>query len=187
MISPYLLVPSAQDKQQDFARQDFSHVDLRGWNFAGAQLQYATFRGTCLQGANLRAADVRGAIFDMADLTRADFTGALAQGAHFRRAQGQRVSFRQALLLSAHFEDACVVEADFTGANLEWAWVGGVDFQHAIVSCALFLNVRGLTEGSRYVVEAKGGFTGMRPMILGRELYDVPLADNAVLRRPREG
>jgi hypothetical protein len=165
--------------QQDFARWDFSHADLRGQNFAGAQLQSATFRGANLQGVNFQAADARGAIFEAANLTGAAFSGALAQGASFRRAQLQGVSFRQALLLSAHFESACVVATDFTGANLEWAWVEGVDFQPAVVSCALFLNVRGLTEETRRLLETKGGFTGFRPMILGRELYEVPPAIGA--------
>jgi hypothetical protein len=91
------------------------------------------------------------------------------------------------LLLSAHFEDACVVETDFTGANFEWAWVAGVDFQHAVVSCALFLNVRGLTEGSQYIIETKGGFTGIRPMRLGRELYDVPHTEESRMEAAEGG
>jgi hypothetical protein len=70
-----------------------------------------------------------------------------------------------------------VLEADFTGANLEWAWVEGVDFRHAVVSCALFLNVRGLTNEVRTIIEEGGGFTGWRPMILGRELYEAPTTE----------
>jgi len=67
-----------------------------------------------------------------------------------------------------------VPEADFTGASLEWAWVEGVDFQSAIVSCTLFLNARGLSATASRVIESGGGFTGTRPMVLGRELYEVP-------------
>lgn len=57
------------------------------------------------------------------------------------------------------------------------AWGEGLDFQAAIVSCALFLNVRGLAALAQRTIEAGGGFTGMRPMILGRELYESPLSD----------
>jgi uncharacterized protein YjbI with pentapeptide repeats len=83
-----------------------------------------------------------------------------------------RASFRQAFLLSAHLEHAQVDGATFAGANLEWAWVEGVNFQEAIVSCAVLLNVRGLSAEAKRLVEARGGFTGTRPMILGRELYE---------------
>jgi len=167
----------AQDMIQDFTGRDFSHTDLRGWDFTGAQLQSATFRNTNLLGACLREADARGAIFEGANLTEADFTGALVQGAYFRQATLWRTIFRQALLLSAHLEGALVREADFTGANLAWAWVTGVDFQQALVTCAVFLNVRGLTVENQQIIEAGGGFTGKRGMILGRELYETSPAD----------
>jgi uncharacterized protein YjbI with pentapeptide repeats len=153
-------------------RQDFSYKDLRGHTFEQAQLQFANFHGANLQGANLRAADARGAIFAVADLTRADCTGALLQGAHLQRARLAYTVFRQAFLLSAHLEFAFVEGADFSAANLEWAWVEGVHFQHATVVHGLFLNVRGLASEERFWIEAQGGFTGRRPMMLGRELYE---------------
>lgn len=156
----------------DGARQNFSYRNLRGHTFERAQLQFADFRGANLRGANFRAADARGAIFTAADLTRADCTGALMQGARFQKARLVSTLFRQTLLLSAHFEFACVEGADFSAANLEWAWVEGVDFQHTVVRNGLFLNVRGLSAEERFWIEAQGGFTGRRPMILGRELYE---------------
>jgi hypothetical protein len=55
---------------------------------------------------------------------------------------------------------------------LEWAWVHGVNFDRAEVWCALLLNVRGLSGSARQTLEVNGGFTGMRSMILGRELYE---------------
>jgi uncharacterized protein YjbI with pentapeptide repeats len=160
--------------QQDFARKDFSQVDLRARTFVGAQLQYANFCGADLRGVNFCRVDARGALFDRADLTQADFTEALLQGASFRHARLVRTAFRQALLISAHLEQAFVRETDFAGANLEWAWVTGLTFHTAIVWCAVLLNVRGLSEQARKVVEAQGGFTGARAMILGRELDDTP-------------
>jgi uncharacterized protein YjbI with pentapeptide repeats len=166
-----MVVPGAH---QDFARKDFSQADLRGRTFVGAQLQYANFCGADLRGVNFCRVDARGALFDRADLTQADFTEALLQGASFRHARLVRTSFRQALLISAHLEQAFVQETDFAGANLEWAWVTGLTFHTAIVWCAVLLNVRGLSEQAREVVEAQGGFTGVRAMILGRELYDTP-------------
>jgi hypothetical protein len=88
-------------------------------------------------------------------------------------------SLRQAFLLSAHLEHASLQSTDFTGANCEWAWVEGLDFQEAIVACTLFLNARGLTALAQRTIEARGGFTGQRPMILGRELYAGPPPDLA--------
>ena len=58
--------------------------------------------------------------------------------------------------------------------SMGWIFVDGLDFQRAIVSCALFLNVRGLSDVAQRIIEARGGFTGTRPMILGRELYESP-------------
>ena len=98
----------------------------------------------------------------------------------------RRASFRQAFLLSAHLEYARVQGATFVGANLEWAWLDGVEFQDAEVSCALFLNVRGLSPEAEGLVEAKGGFTGRRQMILGRELYEQPLSAGMRALPPRE-
>ena len=164
----------APEAHQDFARKDFSQADLRGRTFVGAQLQYANFCGADLRGVSFCKVDARGALFDRADLTQADFTEALLQGASFRHARLVRTSFRQALLLSAHLEQAFIQETDFAGANLEWAWVTGLTFHTAIVWCAVLLNVRGLSDQAREVVETQGGFTGMRTMILGRELYDTP-------------
>ena len=81
---------------------------------------------------------------------------------------------KEVIVLSAHLDHALVQETDFTGANLEWAWVAGLTFHTAIVWCAVLLNVRGLSDQAREIVEAQGGFTGTRTMILGRELYDTP-------------
>jgi len=162
---------------RDGAGGDFAYADLRGVRLAGWQLQGANFRGARLQGADLRGADVRGTIFDGADLTAADCTAALMQGARLRRARLDGACLRQAWLLSAHLEWASVQGADFTGANCEWAWVEGVDFPTALVACALFLNVRGLATTAQRSIEARGGFTGTRPLLLGRELYDRPLPD----------
>lgn len=159
----------------DGAGGNWAGADLRGRNFNKAQLQHANFHCANLRGAQFRLVDARGAIFDDADLTAADFTGALLQGARFRGAQLHRAVFRQAFLLSAHLEQARVQGATFAGANLEWAWLEGVEFHEVEVACALFLNVRGLSPKTAALLEAQGGFTGTRQMILGRELYEQPL------------
>ena len=165
---------------RDFTGCDFSYADLRGVQLAGCQLQGGNFRGANLRGANLRGVDARGTVFDLADLTAADCTEALMQGARFRQARLDGASLRHAFLLSAHLEHASLLATDFTGANCEWAWVDGLDFQGTIVSCALFLNVRGLSDVAQRTIEARGGFTGTRPMILGRELYESPPRDTAL-------
>jgi len=159
---------------RDFAGCDFSYADLRGVQLAGCQVQGGNFCGANLRGANLRGADARGTVFDFADLTAADCTEALMQGARLRQARLDYTSLRHVLLLSAHLEHASLHATDFTGANCEWAWVDGLNFQRAIVSCALFLNVRGLSDVAQRIIEARGGFTGTRPMMLGRELYEGP-------------
>jgi uncharacterized protein YjbI with pentapeptide repeats len=164
----------ASGAHRELARKDFSQANLRGRTFVGAQLRDANFCGADLRGVNFCRVDARGALFDGADLTQADFTEAFLQEASFRHARLARTSFRQALLLSAHLDQAVVQETDFTGANLEWAWVAGLTFHTAIVWCAVLLNVRGLSDQAREVVEAQGGFTGTRTLILGRELYDTP-------------
>jgi hypothetical protein len=92
-----------------------------------------------------------------------------------RHAHLHYASLRHAFLLSAHLEHASLQATDFTGANCEWAWVDGLDFQKAVVSCTLFLNARGLSALAQRTIEARGGFTGRRSMILGRELYEGPL------------
>ena len=107
-------------------------------------------------------------------------TGVLAQGVSLRQARLHSVSFRQGLLLSAHLEGAAVSKADFTGANLEWAWVEGVAFGDSCLSCASFLNARGLSAEVRRMIESKGGITGVRAMILGRELYEGNPGEQAV-------
>ena len=169
------VIPLGSVAGQDFAGGDFSYADLRGVQLAGCQLRGANFRGANLRGANLRGADARDTVFDLADLTAADCTEALLQGAHLRQARLHYASLRHAFLLSAHLEHASLQETDFTGANCEWAWVDGLDFQAAIVSCTLFLNARGLSALAQRTIEAGRGFTGRRPMMLGRELYAGPL------------
>jgi len=156
----------------DWAGAHLEGLDLRGRDLSGAPLQYTNFRGADLRGANLAGADARGATFDDADCRAADFSLALLHGAGFRRARLQRACFAQAWLLSAHLEHAEVTETIFTSANLEWTWVDGVNFDLAEVWCAVLLNARGLSATARLTLEAKGGFTGTRAMILGRELYE---------------
>ncbi len=118
----------------------------------------------------MRAVDARGANFDGADLTGANFSEALLQSASLRQAQLHRTNFHQAMLVSAHLQYAMVRGTNFTAANCEWAWVEGVDFRQALLAGTLLLNAHGLAEDTRQVVEARGGVTGVRTMILGREL-----------------
>jgi hypothetical protein len=171
----WAVIPFGSVAGQDLAGGDFAYADLRGVQLAGCQLRGANFRGANLRGANLRGVDARDTVFDLADLTAADCTEALLQRARLRQACLHYASLRHAFLLSAHLEQASLQETDLTGANCEWAWVDGLDFQEAIVSCALFLNARGLSASAQHTIEVRGGFTGRRPMILGRELYEGPL------------
>jgi uncharacterized protein YjbI with pentapeptide repeats len=164
----------ASGRLLDWAGKDVAYAHLRGLDLAGAQLQGCNFRGADLRGACLRGVDARGAVFDEADLRAADCTEALLQGASFRRARLDGASFRQALLLSVHFEQASLRGTDCSNAQCEWAWCDGVDWQETVVVCAWFLNARGLSTAACDTIERRGGFTGVRAMILGRELYETP-------------
>lgn len=176
-----------RQRLRDWAYATFDGARCAGSCFDGAQLQYASFLGADLRGARLRDVDARGAVFDDADLTGADLSEALLQGARFRRARLWHTSFRQTLLLSAHLEGAQVHGASFAGANLEWAWVTDVDFRDACLSCAVLLNARGLSEDARLIVEQRGGFTGIRAMILGRELFETTLLTEPETECGRKG
>ena len=82
---------------------DFSNLQLKGRNFAGARLRQAdmsasvmnrtTFAGGDLRDVNAYGAVFTGASFAGANLTNASFVGTYLQGANFRRANLSGVNF----------------------------------------------------------------------------------------------
>jgi len=82
---------------------DFSNLDLKNHNFAGARLRQADFSAAVMNHTSLAGADLRdvnayggvftGASFAGANMTNASFVGAYLEGANFRGATLNGVNF----------------------------------------------------------------------------------------------
>jgi uncharacterized protein YjbI with pentapeptide repeats len=90
---------------------DFSNLQLRGRNFAGARLRQA----------DLSAAVMKGAVFAGADLRDVNAYGAVLTGANFARANLTNASFVGAYLQGANFRGATLSGANFSGAEMDRA------------------------------------------------------------------
>ena len=106
---------------------DFSNLELKGLNFAGARLRQADFSAavmnrTSFAGGDLRDVNGYGGVFSSvnfagANLTNATFVGAYLQGANFRGATLAGVNFSGAEmehavgLTQAQLREACGDEA----------------------------------------------------------------------------
>jgi uncharacterized protein YjbI with pentapeptide repeats len=102
---------------------DFSNLEMKGRDFAGARLRQAdfsaavmnrtTFAGGDLRDVNAYGAVLTGVSFAGANLTNASFVGAYLQGANFRGATLSGVNFsgaemdRAAGLTQRQLEGAC--------------------------------------------------------------------------------
>jgi uncharacterized protein YjbI with pentapeptide repeats len=102
---------------------DFTSVELKGRNFAGARLRqsdmsaavmnHTSFAGGDLRDVNAYGAVMTGANFAGANLTNATFVGTYLQGANFRGARLDGVNFSGAEmdhavgLTQAQLEQAC--------------------------------------------------------------------------------
>jgi uncharacterized protein YjbI with pentapeptide repeats len=90
---------------------DFSNLELKGRNFAGARLRQAdfsaaimdrtSFAGSDLRDVNAYGAVLTGASFAGANLTNASFVGAYLEGANFRGATLAGVNFSGAEMARA--------------------------------------------------------------------------------------
>ena len=106
---------------------DFSNLQLKGRNFAGARLRQADFSASVMNHTSFAGADLRdvnaygavftGASFAGANLTNASFVGAYLEGADFRGARLEGVNFsgaemeRALGLTQGQLEGACGDEA----------------------------------------------------------------------------
>jgi uncharacterized protein YjbI with pentapeptide repeats len=102
---------------------DFSNLELKGRDFAGARLRQAdmsaaVMNGTTMAGADLRDVNAYGAVFTGvnfagANMTNASFVGTYLEGANFRGAHLTGVNFsgaemdRAVGLTQAQLEGAC--------------------------------------------------------------------------------
>jgi uncharacterized protein YjbI with pentapeptide repeats len=108
----------AQDSKVNYALtdqrdSDFSHKDLVGGVFAGADMTHANF-----EGSNMTEAILTKAIFEVANLKGVNLTSALAD----------RVTFE-----GADLRDAILVDAIATNTSFYKAQVEGADFSGALI------------------------------------------------------
>jgi len=94
--------------------RDFSHQNLEGTSFAGADLRGASFREASLQGSILTKA----AFFE-ADLTGANLSETLADRVVFDGANLTNAIFTNAIASRSRFFDTTITGADFSGAILD--------------------------------------------------------------------
>ena len=97
---------------------NFSHMDLRGWNFKGENLTSANFKGADLEGACFIDAILVSTNFEGANLKNTDFSCANAWGANFNETNCKDALFLSANLTEASFEGADLDGTSFAQANL---------------------------------------------------------------------
>ncbi|NCJ07863.1 pentapeptide repeat-containing protein [Synechococcales cyanobacterium C] len=98
----------------DLQHRNFSHQNLVGTSFAGADMRWANF-----QGANLQSTILTRGSFLEANLQDADLTDAFADRVFFNEANLTYANFTNAILTSSLFTDAVITGADFSGAILD--------------------------------------------------------------------
>ena len=76
-----LTIEEIESRLDDDGNVDFSHCDLRAFDFRGHNLMYANFELADLRGCNFQNVDLRNANFEFADLR-----GAKLLGANFKHA-----------------------------------------------------------------------------------------------------
>lgn len=113
-VAPLAVLDTVNYNNANLENQDFSHTDLTGKAFVGAEmrginLQAANLTNAILTkgvmlGANLQAANLTGALVDRVFLVNADMTNAIAQEATFARTS---------------FEGVTITGVDFTDAILD--------------------------------------------------------------------
>lgn len=103
---------------KEVLNNNFSHMDLRGWNFKGKNLTSANFKGADLEGACFIDAILVSANFEGANLKNTDFSCANAWSANFNETNCQNSLFLSANLTEASFEGADLDSASFAQANL---------------------------------------------------------------------
>lgn len=107
-----------QEELKEALNNNFSHMDLRGWNFKGENLTSANFKGADLEGACFIDTILVSTNFEGANLKNVDFSCANAWGANFNETNCQNSLFLSANLTEASFEGADLDGASFVQANL---------------------------------------------------------------------
>lgn len=130
----------------DLSTADFTHRDLRGYDFAEtnfsmailreADLSAADFSDANVSCADLRRANLRGAILDRvrldsANLQEANLSDVCLEGANLTHAK-----LVKAMLIGADLSDADLTGADLSGACLKYVRLTGARLRGADVSGA---------------------------------------------------
>lgn len=130
---------------------NFSHMDLRGWNFKGENLTSANFTGADLEGACFIDAILVSTNFEGANLKNADFSCANAWSTNFNE-----TNCKDALFLSANLTEASFEGADLDGTSFAQANLTEANLQDTNIITAEFDN----TVGVYPVCPSDGSFTG---------------------------
>jgi pentapeptide repeat protein len=136
---------------KEVLNNNFSHMDLRGWNFKGENLTSANFKGADLEGACFIDAVLVSTNFEGANLKNTDFSCANAWGANFNE-----TNCKDALFLSANLTEASFEGADLDGASFAQANLTEANLQDTNIITAEFDN----TVGVYPVCPDTGSFTG---------------------------
>jgi beta-lactamase regulating signal transducer with metallopeptidase domain len=97
---------------------DFSHRDLRGFDFSNMSLVGDTFDRADLRGANFSNSKLEGLSFQRADLGKANFHAAKLTGIDFTRATLDGVDLSDAALIGVDLTRASIAGANTTGIRL---------------------------------------------------------------------
>ena len=136
---------------KEVLNNNFTNMDLRGWNFKGQNLTGANFAGANLEGACFIDTVLVSANFEGANLKNTDFSCANAWSANFNETNCKDALFLSANLTEASFEGADLDSASFALANLTEA-----NLQDTNIITAEFDNTIGIYP----VCPTEGEFTG---------------------------
>ncbi|WP_242038041.1 pentapeptide repeat-containing protein [Tolypothrix sp. FACHB-123] len=133
-IQAALSVLAHRNAQQDKESEplDLSHIDIRGANLCGANLEMTNLYQTNLSGADLCSANLHGAILTAANLSGANLSGAnlkeaILSAANLRGANLSGANLNRANLYLAKLDGAILKDATLNGANLREAQFSDVD------------------------------------------------------------
>lgn len=124
---------------KEVLNNNFSHMDLRGWNFKGQNLSGANFGGANLEGACFIDAILVSTNFEGANLKNTDFSCANAWSANFNE-----TNCKDALFLSANLTEASFEGADLDGTSFAQANLTEANLQDTNIITAEFDNTVGI-------------------------------------------
>lgn len=140
----------------DLAALELSNMDLRFWDFSGANLDSSRFDESVISGSEFRYSNLSDATFlssiadrsDFSDanLSGTDFSGAQLAVSNFEKATLEGTVFELANLEGAYFNDTVLHHTVFShaclcAANFDETVLEGTDFSNADLTRADFTNV----------------------------------------------